>query len=280
MIRDPHFQRIASAAFDPFVPGSGTENVACLLYSIVRMLRPKSLVEYGSGYTTLYLLAALAENSSDVIEEASLLRAKTERAMRSEDSSNGPSHRPSAIEWLESGGKACGADPAFYLNMHSPRLYSIERLGRGHEYSMRMTTTVAELKLSQFFAYFPGQQPSQDLLPPEAFPVDLAWNDDDQYMYFFDTFWDRLNPKGGLMIFHNTVSVEAFWNIMSCIRAKRSHAGDLEILTLPEPHKLNQSSYTILRRMGEYRPSFEARPRDQVFEDLWRFMRLAPNNRE
>jgi len=47
--------------------------------------------------------------------------------------------------------------------------------------------------------------------------------------------------------------VEAFWNIISCIRAKRSHAGDLEILTLPEPHKLNQSSYTILRRMETLR---------------------------
>jgi hypothetical protein len=269
MILDPEFLKIANAALDPFVGSSGTENVACLLYGMVKMLRPKTVVECGSGYTTLYMLAALAENTSDVIEETSLLRIKTKSLMGS-DLSN--FSRSTAAQWIEDGGKACGADPGFYLNRYNPRLYSIEKLGSGHEYPLRVRKTVDELNLSQFFVYLPGRRPSPDLLPSEAFPIDLAWNDDDEYMHFFDEFWDRLNSKGGLMIFHNTVSVEAFWNIISCIKAKRSEAGDLEILTLPEPHKLNQNSCTILRRMGDYRPSCEARKPDQVFEDLWQFM--------
>lgn len=269
MIRDAQFLRIATAAFDPFVPISGTEHVAELLYSIARMLRPKSIVECGSGYTTLFLLAALKENAADVGEEVSLLRAKTEKLICG----------GAATDWLQTSGKACGTDPGFYLDVHSPRLYSVEKLGLNHEYPMRLTKTVAELNLSSFFTYFPGRQPSPDLLPPEAFPIDIAWNDDDQYMEFFDAFWDRLNPKGGLMIFHNTVSVKEFWTSMSCMRAKRSQAGDLEMLTLPEPHKLYQNSCTILRRMGDYRPSFETRTPVRVIEDSWRFMRPKPNNK-
>jgi hypothetical protein len=242
------------------------------------MLRPKNLVEYGSGYTTLYLLAALAENASDAAEEASLLRAKTEGTIYRADSDDNRGRRPSAEEWLESGGKACGVDPGFYLHAHNPRLYSIERLDCDHEYPARMREAVADLNLSQFFTYLPGHEPSPALLPPEAFPIDLAWNDDSHYMEFFDTFWDRLNPKGALMIFHNTVSVETFWSVMSCIKARRSAARDLEIVTLPEPHKLNQSSCTILRRMGDYKPSFEARTPDRVLEDLWHFMQQKAGN--
>jgi len=270
MILDRQFLKIANTSLDPFVGNSGTENMACLLYSMARMLRPKTVVEYGSGYTTLFLLAALAENASDVVEESFLLRAKTEKTIGSDFTKL---NRTTAAEWVEAGGKACGVDPGFYLNRCSPRLYSIEQLPSSHEYPIRVSKTVAELNLEQYFVYLPGRQASADTLPAQAFPVDLAWNDDEHYMEFFDEFWERLNPEGGLMIFHNTVSSEPFWKIISSIKARRLEAGDMEIMTLPEPHKLNQNSCTVLRRMGNYRPSFETKTPDRVFDDLNRFMR-------
>src|SRR5262245_48295768 len=106
---DRQFLMTARAAFDPFLARSGTEHVAQLLYSIVRMVKPKSVVEFGSGYTTLFLLAALKENALDFIEESDCLRAKTDSAIAA---------RASTESWYEAGGKACGVDPGFYLDSY------------------------------------------------------------------------------------------------------------------------------------------------------------------
>jgi hypothetical protein len=276
---NPRFLQLSRQAFNPFLPSSGTENVACLLYAIARMLRPRTIVEYGSGYTTLYLLAALAENTSDAKEEGTLLRAKTEKLTEREivfsrASPNGrdATQKRRELEWFSSGDKACGVDPGFFRQAYMPRLYSIERLSSDHDYSKRLLKTVMELDLAEFLTYLTGCEFSPHILPAEAFPLDLAWNDDDEYITFFDTLWPHLNPSGGLMVFHNTVAVEEAWNAIATIKQKRSAHGDLEVLTLPEPHKLSQSSCTILRRTTNYEPSFAKRTRERVVDDLLGFM--------
>ena len=42
-----------------FKPGMGTESAAFLLYGMVRMARPRNLLEVGLGYTTPFLACAL-----------------------------------------------------------------------------------------------------------------------------------------------------------------------------------------------------------------------------
>lgn len=257
MFRTPlnsDFLSAAKAAFDPYVPDSGTEHVAHLLYSLLRMSRPRSVVEYGSGYTTLLMLAALAANESDVQEEQDLLNRKTAAAFAGEAIIVGDSL--SSREYAD-----------------RPRLYTFEKLAAEHEYSKRMTETVSQLGLSQLLVYLPGRAPTPDVLPSEALPIDLAWNDDDRYMEFFDSFWPCLNQNGGLMVFHNVVSVNAHWYQISRMKEMRSRFGDLEVLTIAEPHKLNQSSCAILRRTTDYRPTFEVRNRARVMRDLSEFMR-------
>lgn len=51
-----------------FRPGMGTELVAPLLYSLVRMLRPERILEIGAGYTSAWLTRALNENASVLID--------------------------------------------------------------------------------------------------------------------------------------------------------------------------------------------------------------------
>ncbi len=53
----------AAKAFDPYRPGSGTEHVALPLYSHMRMSMPAWVIDFGSGYTTLFKLTALAGRS-------------------------------------------------------------------------------------------------------------------------------------------------------------------------------------------------------------------------
>src|SRR5437016_1843739 len=107
---DKDFLRIAHDAFNPFTPFSGTEHVAWLLYSLVKQTRPKVVVEYGAGYTTLFLLAALAENASDVKQEAVLLREKT-RELGNLQNLDLTSSGLKIAEWFGKGANACGVDP-------------------------------------------------------------------------------------------------------------------------------------------------------------------------
>src|SRR5437016_4974210 len=123
MVIDQHFLRIAQDAFCPFTPFSGTENVAPLLYSLARLMRPRVVVECGSGYTTLFLLAALAENATDIREESDLLRDKT-ASLGDLSKVNLNSAGSQITEWFGRGGKACAVDPAYYLEMRHPHLYS------------------------------------------------------------------------------------------------------------------------------------------------------------
>ena len=44
----------------------GVENAASLLYSLIRFVKPKSVVEVGAGYTSLWLLRALADNDDEL----------------------------------------------------------------------------------------------------------------------------------------------------------------------------------------------------------------------
>lgn len=251
---------VASRSFTPYVPHSGTEHMATLLYSLVRMTRPRSVVEFGAGYTTFFLLAACSENAADVLDEAELLGEKTSMAK-------------SSSEWFARGGLACGVDPSFYLLPYKPRVYCFERQATDSEYAMRLRQAVDELGLAEFLDFMPGTSPASDALPPEAFPIDIAWNDDCGYSSFYDVFWPRLNPSGGLMIFHNTAGEKSAWQLIDELRRKSAANGESDAVTLVEPHKLNQNSCTILRRTSEFEPPFVRKTPVRVATDLADFIR-------
>jgi hypothetical protein len=46
----------------------GTEHVAHLLYSLIRMCKPTNILEIGIGYTTPFILQAVRENYDDTIQ--------------------------------------------------------------------------------------------------------------------------------------------------------------------------------------------------------------------
>jgi predicted O-methyltransferase YrrM len=267
---DSQFFSVAGSAFNPFVSTSGTEHVGPLLYSIARMIRPRSIVEYGTGYTTLFLLAACDKNAQDFIEEAESLHIKTAACIPSIRDQNSSSPG-SKTAWFESGGKACGVDPSFYLETYEPRLYCFDRLEKHHSYSERLSAAVRKLELDRYFCHLPGHSPNLDLLPREAFPIDLAWNDDDQYMNFFEAVWPMLNPSGGIIAFHNTTAVEHSWETIKRIKQEIPHE-EVECFTFNEPHKLNQNSCTIMRKVSQFQPSFKHASRERILTDLMRFM--------
>src|SRR5687768_9812945 len=66
-------------ASELLVPYAGTDLMAPLLYQLVRTTRPRSVLEAGSGYSTLFLLQALHDNAVEYEEQKKAFLAKTER---------------------------------------------------------------------------------------------------------------------------------------------------------------------------------------------------------
>ncbi|HEY7215115.1 MAG TPA: hypothetical protein VIC28_10830 [Thermoanaerobaculia bacterium] len=280
---EPEFLRVAQERFNPYRPSSGTEHVAFLLYALARMTRPKIVVELGSGYTTLFLLRALADNLRDVGEERIALLKKSgplfDTAQSDLFACQGndlqawdADARDRLLGWLAAGGKACGVDPRFYLTPYEPRLFSFERLGHDHAYVRDLEDAIKTLQLENLFTLLPGQTFSIAALPRHARPLDWAWNDDEDYRGFFNEFWPHLNPEGGLMIFHNVPGTEIAADAVLWMKEQRAAAKDLEVLALEEPHKLNQNGCAILRRVSDYRPRFASSHPRRVLHDLGEFI--------
>jgi hypothetical protein len=272
---DAQFLQIAQAAFNPYTPGSGTEHMAPFLHSLMRMVRPRTVIEFGSGYTTLFMLRALADNAADVEAERRLLREKTLAVPRGDLSAlipKGRTPRPLTMLWFSGGGIACGVDPGYYMRPYEPRLFSFERQEPGSPYTRAMRGAVAQIGHEGLFEPIHGPSFSLGAIPKEALPIDLAWNDDHGYREFFEELWEALNPRGGMFIFHNVPGAEEWWVAVQWMKEQRAAAGDLEVLVLEEPHKLNQNGCAILRRVSAYRPPLALNDPPAIIDRLRQFM--------
>ena len=90
---------------------------------------------------------------------------------------------------------------------------------------------------------------SIDRLPDGFHPIDLAWVDAWECLYFFDHFWELINPDGGLVVMHYLMTYPEGEAVVRYIgEFARRHPGELETVNLLESHKLMQNSVTILRR--------------------------------
>lgn len=279
MSLDAHFFATAQSHFSPFRPGSGTEHIAHLLYSLIRMTRPKTVVEYGSGYSTLFVLRALADNIEDVREETLGLTAKTHssglygKLHEQDDIRIDKALNQHLLTWYDAGEKACQVNPHFYLFPYHAHLYSFEKLGAEHDYTKRMKGAVSAIGHESIFTHLCGQSFSRAALPKSAVPIDWCWNDDDRYREFFQEFWEHLNPSGGIMVFHNVTGERDLYDAIIWMKAQRQVHGDLEVLILEEPHKLNQNGCAILRRTSTYKPHFPLTRPMELFQNLRKFIR-------
>jgi len=103
---------------------------------------------------------------------------------------------------------------------------------------------------AHFTAIRRGARGASSQIEPAHRPIDLIFNDAGDYAEFAKEYWPLLNPNNGLMIFHNTTGAWA-GNTKFVERAKRGEfmsPAEFEVISLVEPHKLNQQSFTIFRK--------------------------------
>lgn len=236
----PTDERFRAAVEELRVPAMGTEAVAPLLHGLLRLVRPRRVLEVGMGYTTPFLAAALSENVADTEEQARALAEKTRRHL--------DGGAPLDDAWLY--GEPALLAPGYYRTGYRPRLVAVDDLSIPESSSPRVSAALRALGLDDLVTVVNADLRDCVRHFPEDFaPIDFAWVDAWECLYFFDNFWDLIDPDGGLVVMHYLMTYpegEAFLRYLSA--QQESRPGEFEVVNLLEPHKLSQNSLTILRR--------------------------------
>ena len=237
----PAFLATAAPLYDVHM---GVENMAPLLYSLVRFTKPRTVVELGAGYTTLFLLQALADNAE---ERAALALNLPGTAWLDDAPAEGPGH-----------------------------LHVVDNCAHEHSTAGAVSAAASSLGLRPLLSFHAIDAFSPDLpsmLP--GGPVDILWIDlgaGPRLTSLVAAWWPRIRADGGILAVHSTLTNETGRAWLAHMKRAAAAAmmveanalegqdvtaalaalpyGCFELLSLLEPHKRLQNSFTCLRRRG------------------------------
>jgi Methyltransferase domain len=233
-------------------PDLGTEHVAGLLYSIVRMTRPRSLLEIGLGYTTPFLLQALRDNIAEEAEDRRRLRQSDPHDLRLD---------VLRVEAQEQD--------------YAPTLFAVDDFSDLDTTAGTVPQVIEALGLEHLYRLHRGSFCGLTAtLGPPAVPFDFVWFDcggPHEYASFLAEYWSHIQPDGGILLLHYT-----YWHWPTILNRrdgapitpgalepsamlreiKRQHGRlgldtRFEVASLVEPHKCRQGSVTLIRRLAE-----------------------------
>ena len=174
----------------------GVENMGLLLYAFTRFVKPESVLEVGAGYTSLWLLQALADNQAEL--------GRCDTAVRAEGYRVGPGV---GDEWVRSDVLAARATPKVHLVDNC----GVHGCGSdAHTTAHRVVDVARELGLEahlQLHVMDAYDLPSSDAgrSEPSLRALDLIWLDfgvgsGKKLVEFLDAMWPRLRPGGHLLV--------------------------------------------------------------------------------
>lgn len=227
--------------------GMGTENVAWLLYSLIRMTRPHSVLEVGLGYTTPFLLKGLADNAKEWYADLEVLQSGR--------------HMDARRDLLL---------PGHFVKPYNPKLIAIDDFSVPGSSATRVLEAAKRLALDSFLVQIAGDFRGQSKAIEEQYkPFDLVWFDcggPEEYIEFLREYWFHCASQC-LVALHFTyqwqevVSGEdpqigtdihlAPGAVLTELKRQHIQAGvdaHFELLSIVEPHKNRQGSVTLLRR--------------------------------
>jgi predicted O-methyltransferase YrrM len=218
--------------------GMGTENSACLIAALIRMARPRTVVEIGAGDSTIFIADALQLAVQDWCRDRDLL--------------NSP-------KWQE---RTALLDPTGIPQTYQPKLFTIDDFtaeGSSAEdawnslRSKRIDESIVTFIQRNFFSLDASTIASWG-------PIDIAWIDagtpaDD--VRFVAALWEHIAPGGYLCLHEPTILSSVSAGELPRVRRIRAPVWEdlfrrlddsFELITLPELHKSRQSGLGIARK--------------------------------
>jgi hypothetical protein len=243
-------------------PAMGTESVGPLLYWLVRSSRAARILEVGAGYTTVLLAKALQDNLHDFEREHRALITKNKL------------YPPMSEAW--SLAEPPLADPGYYLHPYQPRLLSID--SSSEENLKSIIDVLSSGELNQFVDFVSNDfRVEFQKLREAREEFDLIWFDCggyDEYRTFIDQGWALINANGGYACLHFTLTNLSMGVVLRDLKLAQATGGlrDFELLSVLEPHKFSQNSYTILRKISGVRERIYYMSDTQMMSDVATFI--------
>ncbi|WP_375675793.1 DUF2087 domain-containing protein [Bartonella sp. AP9QHHD] len=219
-------------------PGMGTENSAQLIYALIQMARPRTVIEIGAGDSTRFIARALQKAKQAWQQDKKLLE--------------------SAI-WEE---RTALLDPSGIPENYEPRLITIDDFtveGQSAEEAWQKLLQDGIEKDMVTFIHENFFSLDDETLKSWG-PIDFAWLDagtpaDD--VRFVTTVWEHITAGGYLCLHEPTITTTIALNGEQRVRRVRTPIweeilyrldGSYEALTLPENHKYRQGGLGIIRK--------------------------------
>jgi predicted O-methyltransferase YrrM len=227
----------------------GVELVSPLIYSLIRCTRPKSALEVGAGYSSLFMAQALAENLEEYRQNKELLQGQlppdqwvgVKRVMKR--LLHGRHPLPLAL-------------PQYYESAYEPRLSIIDDKSHDASSAGLVEAVAHKLQLSHVLQFYDGDfRGMSGKFNSELLPFDFVWFDCggfQEYTDFLAEYWSIINPQGGLLLLHSTLTNLQIRSIVQDLKLKQAtdHFNKFEMLSLLEPHKRRQNSVTMIRMLS------------------------------
>ncbi|EJF84899.1 hypothetical protein MCU_00007 [Bartonella elizabethae Re6043vi] len=220
-------------------PDMGTENITQLLYTLIQMARPHTVLEIGAGDSTRLIAKALQKAKQAWQQDKKLLESSTweERTALLDPSGVLENYQPQLITIDDFSGDSQSAKEAW------------QKLLQDEDIEKDMVTFIHE----NFFSL-------DDATLKSWGPIDFAWLDagtpaDD--VRFVITLWEHITAGGYLCLHEPTMTTTVALNGEQRVRRVRTPLweeilyrldGSYEALTLPENHKYRQSGLGIIRK--------------------------------
>ena len=206
-------------------PTMGTEVMSPLLYWLIRFIRARRVLEIGGGYSSLFILKALADNVTQHKIEVESSQSRTHPYFHAD----------------------------YYNTKYAPCLHTIDLLCHPQTSANLVESTAKELQLESYLHFhradFRGYSKHFKL------PFDFVWMDAGSwefYLAFFNEYWKLIDPDGGIWLIHSTqTNVQGLDFVERLKKMQLKGTEEFELVSFLEPHKFSQNSFTLVRRTSK-----------------------------
>ena len=201
----------------------GTENVSLIMYSLIKSIRPKKLIEVGAGYTSFFILESLKDIKKEIDLEIK---------------------NKNITEYFEGTFQE-------YINQwgdYSPSFNIVEDFS--HDDTPKNLEQILLQRDNDKYCNFIRTDLFDYIDKYKAQRYDFVWldyGDGPTFMEVFNFFFQNLN-ENGIIVFHSTES--NLWGryFTSQVKLLQQTRNDIEMITVLEPHKHFQNSFSIFRK--------------------------------
>jgi len=222
-----------------------TENVGPFIYSTIKTIRPKKILEIGAGYTSIFFAKALKEIEEEDSFDLQLLKdqksdPKWERRQR-----------------LLNKNYQFGSDSKLIIVDN----FSKEK----HDTARPVDNAIKKLHLNKYIDFVEADgmdlQKINEMISNNL-PLDFVFLDfgaGAALPILFKFYFEKINSFGGYIMVHSTLTnaMHRLW--LAELKLKYSNDSSVEIMSFLEPNKIMQNSFTLIKKnieteTGQFNP--------------------------